>query len=272
MTVLGRVLNLVVRLAAGSAELRAAQMLRYQVFYQELGAVADRATRSGRRDEDRFDRFADHLVVVDLVRSTGTRPCVVGCYRLLHEEAAERAGGFYTEAEYDLSALRGRRRLLELGRSCIAAEYRNGATMQLLWHGIAAYQERHGIELMLGCASLPGTDIAAVAGPVRYLHEHHLAPLALRPVAHSHRRIGHESLAQDHEPVAAFRSLPPLVKGYLRVGAMIGEGAVLDEAFNTIDVCIVLPTERIGERYRQRFAVAPAAARVAPALVAQEVW
>ena len=257
MTILGRMRNLEVRLAVSDAELQAAQKLRYQVFYEELGAVANSEIRNNRRDRDQFDAFADHLIVVDLSRSTGERPCVIGCYRLLRQEPARRAGGFYTEAEYDLSPLRGRR-LLELGRSCIAPAHRTGAAMQLLWHGIGAYQKGHGIELMFGCASLPGTDIAAVAGPIRYLHEHHLAPLGLRPVAHSSRRIAHETLATvDWNAPTAFRSLPPLIKGYLRLGAMIGEGAVLDEAFNTIDVCIVLPTERIGERYRQRYA-APA--------------
>ncbi len=256
MSVLAHARNLEVRLATTGTELRAAQTLRYRVFYEELGAIADPATRRGRKDEDRFDRFADHLLVVDSARSTESHPCVVGCYRLLREEAARRAGGFYTEDEYDLSPLRARRRLLELGRSCIAPAYRNGAAMQLLWQGIAVYQERHGIELMLGCAGLPGTDIAAVAGPIRHLHEHHLAPLGMRPVAHSHRRVAHEPFASEvSDRATALRNLPTLIKGYLRVGAMIGEGAVLDEAFNTIDVCIVLPTERIGERYRQRYAV-----------------
>lgn len=252
------------RLACDRAELLAAQELRYRVFYEEQGAAADPATRRSRRDVDRFDGLADHLVVIDQSRSTVRRPAVVGCYRLLRESIARCGGGFYSEAEFDLRPLlarpreAGRGELLELGRSCVDPAYRNGTVMQLLWRAIAIYLDRHDCSVLLGCASLPGTDVAAVAHQVRYLHEHHLAPLALRPVALAARRVAHEPFAAEgFEPRAAFRALPPLVKGYLRLGALIGEGAVLDEAFNSIDVCIVLPAERIGARYLRHFAAAP---------------
>lgn len=264
MTAVTRLGQLEVRLVEDRAELVAAQELRYRVFFEEQGAVAGPATRRARRDVDQFDEAADHLVVVDLGRSTARRPVVVGCYRLLRESVARRRGGFYSAGEYDLGALlappgAGARRgeLLELGRSCVDPAFRNGTVMQLLWRAIARYLEGGDFWLMLGCASLPGTDVAAVARPIRYLHERHLAPLPLRPVALAHRRVAHEPFAAEgFDPQAAFRSLPPLLKGYLRLGAMVGEGAVLDEAFNTIDLCIVLPTERIGARYRRHFAVA----------------
>lgn len=254
------------RLATDRAEVRAAQELRYRVFFEEQGAVAGPTVRRSRRDVDRFDGLADHLVVIDQSRSTARRPAVVGCYRLLRESVARCGGGFYSETEFDLRPLlarpreAGRGELLELGRSCVDAAYRSGAVMQLLWRAIAIYRDTHGCSLLLGCASLPGTDVAAVAHQIRYLHEHHLAPLALRPVALAARRVAHEPFAAEgFEPRAAFRALPPLVKGYLRLGAMIGEGAVLDEAFNSIDVCIVLPAERIGARYLRHFAAAPPA-------------
>lgn len=273
MTALARLGPLEARLVEDRAELLAAQELRYRVFFEEQGAVADPAARRARRDVDRFDGLADHLVVLDLERSTLRRPVVVGCYRLLRESVARRGGGFYSEAEYDLQPLLARPgegprqgELLELGRSCVDPAFRNGTVMQLLWRAIAGYLDAHGCSLMLGCASLPGTDVAAVAPQVRYLHERHLAPLALRPVAHAARRVAHEPFAAlGFDPQAAFRALPPLVKGYLRLGAMVGEGAVLDEAFNTIDVCIVLPTERIGARYRRHYAGAPADEPVAAA-------
>lgn len=257
MTLIAQVNELELRWAGEAREVRAAQALRYRVFYEELGAVPDPATRRERLDRDAFDDVARHLIVVDRSRSCGARLEVVGCYRLLRESTARRHGGLYTSAEFDLGGLtRERGELLELGRSCVDARHRGGAVMQLLWRGIALYQARHRFGMLIGCASLPGRDIARVAREVRYLHERHLAPLGMRPCARSSRRVAHEPFAAGaYDPSVAFRRLPPLVKGYLRAGAMVGEGAVLDEQFNTIDLCIVLPTERIEARYRRKYAV-----------------
>lgn len=270
MVCLARTGPLEARLATGRAELLAAQELRYRVFFEEQGAVAGPTLRRARRDVDRFDGLADHLVVIDRSRTTARGPAVVGCYRLLRESVARCGGGFYSEAEFDLRPLLARPRadaggeLLELGRSCVDPDYRNGTVMQLLWRAIAVYLDTHGCSLLLGCASLPGTDVAVVAHQVRYLHEHHLAPMGLRPVALAARRVAHEPFAAEgYDPKAALRALPPLIKGYLRLGALIGEGAVLDEAFNTIDVCIVLPTERIGARYLRHYDVSLGAVSVA---------
>jgi putative hemolysin len=263
MTIATRSGTLEARLVEDRNELRAAQELRYRVFFEEQGAYADPTMRRARCDVDRFDEHADHLVVLDLARSTARRPAVVGCYRLLRERVALAAGGFYSQEEFDLGPLlassleSGRGELLELGRSCVDPAYRNGTVVQLLWRAIAAYLEVHRCALLFGCASLPGSDVAAVAGPIRYLHERHLAPLHLRPVALAARRVAHEPFAAEgFDPVAAFRALPPLLKGYLRLGAMIGEGAVLDPVFDTIDVCIVLPRERIDARYRRHYGAA----------------
>jgi len=225
------------------------------VFYEELGAIPDAETRKLRLDIDAYDEHADHLIVVDLAKSKPGRPCIVGCYRMLRESVARGIGGFYTAHEFDLSGVdRGRGEILELGRSCVDPEYRTGLVMQLLWKGIALFQDAQHFGAMIGCASLPGTDVASVAPQIRYLHERHLAPLGLRPCAHSNRRIAHEPFAATgYDPAAAFRNLPALLRGYLRLGAMIGEGAVLDEQFNTIDVCIVLPTELIEARYMRHY-------------------
>ncbi len=267
MRIVTRLGSLEARLVEDVAELIAAQELRYRVFYEEQGAIADPATRRARRDVDRFDEHADHLVVFDLARSTARRPVVVGCYRLLREGAARAAGGFYSAAEFDLAPLLTRPRppdggeLLELGRSCVDPSFRNGTVVQLLWRAIAAQLEVWKVGLLFGCASLPGSDVAAVAHPIRYLHERHLAPLPLRPVALAHRRVAHEPFAAEgFDPHAAFRALPPLLKGYLRLGALVGEGAVLDEAFNTIDLCVVLPAERIEARYRRHYGAGALAA------------
>jgi L-ornithine Nalpha-acyltransferase len=255
MTSIVRVNEFELRHITHQAELEAAQALRYRVFYDELGAIPDPETRRSRRDVDAFDEHADHLIVIDRSQSSPSAPYVVGCYRMLRESVAQRIGGFYTAGEFDLSGVsRERGEILELGRSCVDARYRTGAVMQLLWRGIAEFQEQYRFGLMIGCASLPGTDVASVAPQIRYLHEKYLAPLELRPHAHSHKRIAHEPFAaRDYDQVAAARALPALLKGYLRLGGMIGEGAVLDEQFNTIDVCIVLPTDRIEARYLRHY-------------------
>jgi putative hemolysin len=255
MSTLSRLKNLELRLATNAAEFDAAQALRYQVFYLEMGARGDLETHRTRRDRDMFDKVADHLIVVDLDREGEPEHAVVGCYRLLRDEAARAAGGFYTEQEFDLSGITNPGRRLELGRSCIAPDYRSGTVMQLLWRGIADYLEMHGIELMLGCASLPGSDPDAVALPLAYLNYHHLAPVGLRPRALPQRYVRADRMAPEEIDLkAAMRALPPLLKGYLRLGGMIGDGAVIDREFNTVDVCLILPTARVQARYQRHFA------------------
>ena len=157
MTVITRVNQLELRLVNDGPELEAAQALRYQVFYGEMGAHASAEMRACGRDFDRYDAIADHLVVVDLDRSSGFRPWVAGCYRVLRGPVAARHGGFYTANEFDLGGVAvPRDEVMELGRSCVHAEYRGGPAMQLLWRGIAGYVEAYGVGLMLGCASLAG--------------------------------------------------------------------------------------------------------------------
>jgi L-ornithine Nalpha-acyltransferase len=250
---------------AGGPELLAAQALRYEVFYEEMGARPTPAMRAARRDSDRYDAVADHLVVLDLDRSAPGRPGVVGCYRIIRESVAAGAGGFYTANEFDLSGVRSPYgEFMELGRSCVHADYRSGAVMQLLWRGIADYLEAYGVGLMLGCASLPGTDPKALAPLLCYLHYNHLAPREIRPRALPQRYVATDRLARDEvNDREALRQLPPLLKGYLRLGGMIGEGAVIDEQFNTTDVCLVLPTATVQARAQRLFrhlAAVPAAA------------
>jgi len=259
MTTLSRIKNLELRLATTTAEIDAAQALRYRVFFVEMGAKGDLETHLAERDVDHFDAFADHLIVVDLDRGSCPASSVVGCYRLLRESAAAAAGGFYTAGEFDLSGITLPGAKLELGRSCIERDYRSGTVMQLLWRGIADYLEEHDIALMFGCASLPGVDPDALALPLAYLHHHHLAPVGLRPMALPHRHVESDRLAREEIDVkAAIRALPPLLKGYLRLGGMIGEGAVIDREFNTVDVCLVLPTLQVQARYQRHFAQARA--------------
>lgn len=246
--------NLGLRLAESAAEVDAAQALRFRVFYEEMGAHADGATAAARRDADEFDAVADHLLVLD--HDLGTGPAaVVGTYRLIRRAGAAKLGRFYSESEYDVSVLLDYPgEVMELGRSCVAAPYRTRGTLQLLWRGIAAYVFRYRIDLMFGCASLPGTDLDALAPQLTYLHANHLAPPALRPRALPARHVPMERMPLGAaETRAALNDLPPLIKGYLRLGGFVGDGAVLDAQFNTTDVCIVVKTDLVTEKYYRHY-------------------
>jgi putative hemolysin len=246
--------NLGVRIAADAAEIDAVQALRYRVFYQELGARPDGVTTSTQRDRDIYDTVADHLLVVDHSLGEGAQS-VVGTYRLIQREGARRIGHFYSADEYDIARIEANPgRILELGRSCVDSGYRSRAVMQLLWRGIAAYIFQNNIELMFGCACLPGTDPDALALELSYLYFHHLAPAAIRPRALPHRYI--EMRRMDRDAVdsrAALNKLPPLIKGYLRLGGFIGDGAVIDPQFNTTDVAVVVQTDLVTEKYYKHY-------------------
>ncbi len=246
--------NLGVRLARTLEEVDAAFALRFRVFDEEMGARPDAATAGARRDTDAFDAVADHLLVLD--HDLGEGPAaVVGTYRLIRREAAERVGGFYSAGEYDIAPLLAYPgRILELGRSCVHEAYRTRGTLQLLWRGIAAYVFRHRIDLMFGCASLPGTDLDALAPTMSFLHHNHLAPPALRPRALPRLHVPMDRLAPGGgDQRDALAELPPLVKGYLRLGGFVGDGAVLDTQFNTTDVCIVVKTDLVTEKYYRHY-------------------
>lgn len=246
--------NLGVRLAMGADEIDAVQALRYRVFYEEMGAHPDSETAATRRDRDDFDAVADHLVVVDHERGEGAES-VVGTYRLIRRHAAARLGRWYSAAEYDISriiAFDGE--ILECGRSCVDAGYRSRGSMQLLWGGIAAYIFKHRVGILFGCASLPGTDLDGLADQLTYLAANHLAPEAIRPRALPDRYI--EMMRKDPAAIDVKKTLvdlPPLVKGYLRLGGFVGEGAVLDHQFNTTDVAVVVKTDQITDKYYRHF-------------------
>ena len=244
--------NISLRLATGPSDIEAAQRLRYQVFYEECRAVPDFRTAMERLDRDDYDAYADHLIVVD---NTGGKEKIVGTYRLLLRENAERCGKFYSSNEYDLTPiLNSGLSVLELGRSCVLPEYRSRPILQMLWQGIADYVTENNIDLMFGCASLHSTDIGSIAAPLSYLHHYHLAPNAFRARALKGRYINMNLMPKEDINVRrVFSNLPPLIKGYLRVGATIGDGAVIDQQFNTTDVCIIVQTKLMTKRYRNHF-------------------
>jgi len=251
--------GLTVRLARNEQDLAAVQRLRWQVFFEERGA-ASVLEAADHIDSDDYDPLCDHLLVIDEDAQDGSP--VVGTYRLLRESVAMRHTGFYSAREFDIGALvTGRSRpageLLELGRSCVLPPYRTSATIQLLWRGIASYIADNNIGLMFGCASFSGTDPEPHAAALSYLYHHHLASPEHRPVVREHMGIPLERLARgSYEERKAVFQLPPLIKGYLRVGAKFGDGAFVDRDFNTIDVCVVMPVEQISQRYAARFSVA----------------
>ena len=245
-----------VKLAGTEAERAGAQRLRYRVFVEEMGAKTGPEQRMLRREWDAYDAFSEYLVLLD--RQAGSDPveAVVGAYRLMTGEAARQGIGFYGEAEFDLSVLKaGGRAVLELGRSCVAREHRGGPGMHLLWNALAAYVLGGRIEVLFGLASFPGTDPGRYAEALSHLHRAHLAPDDLRVRALPERAVAMNMMpAERVDAERAMRTVPPLIKAYLRVGGFVGEGAVVDREFNTVDVCLIMDTGRMVERYRSFYA------------------
>ncbi|MEM0946125.1 MAG: GNAT family N-acyltransferase [Pseudomonadota bacterium] len=247
--------NLSVRLAVSDEDLAAAARLRYRVFVKELGGDGALVDHDAGLERDRFDPFFDHLLLIDARRDPKALDHVVGVYRVMRDDQARAAGQFYSEDEYDLSVLRqSDRRLLELGRSCLDRDYRGGAALFQLWTGVADYVAQHGIEVLFGVASFHGTDVTRLAEPLTLLHTQYLAPPALRVRAVEARF--QPMLLTDPariDRVAAMRQIPSLIKSYLKLGGFVGEGAFVDQPFNTTDVCLVMDTERLTSRARSRF-------------------
>jgi len=254
---LGRIGPLEARLARTMGELTRAQQLRYHVFYEEMAAIPDARMAAAGRDFDDFDAICDHLLVLDHdveVRKFRRRQAqVVGTYRLLRQEVADLNDGFYTADEFAIQPLidaNPNLRFLELGRSCVLKPYRSKRTVGLLWQGIWSYVVMHNIDVMIGCASLEGTDPSRLAEPLSFLHHYCAPPEEWNVRAVDDRRVPMNRMAKESiNQRAVLRDLPPLIKGYLRLGAYIGDGAVVDHQFGTTDVMIILPVSVISERY-----------------------
>lgn len=245
-----------VRLALTPAEIQAAQRLRYKVFYEEFGAKPNDAMKLEGRDFDDYDSLTDHIIVVDESKSDLSEK-IVGTYRLLRQNRLPGDFPFYTSQEFDISnLLKSGGNLMELGRSCVLPEYRTRPVLQLLWQKIADYILEHDIDLLFGCASIHGTNVDEVAEQLSYLHHYHRAEAAICPTVLPHVGIDMNIIPKDQiEPhiKRIFSDLPPLIKGYLRVGCSIGNGAYIDHQFNTIDVCIVVPTGQLATRYIKHY-------------------
>jgi putative hemolysin len=260
----GRIGDLEVRLARTRGDLRRAQRLRYEVFYQEMSAKPSFTAQMRRRDEDRYDAICDHLLVIDVAATQQTRnwdgrlkPRVVGTYRVLRQEIAERSFGFYTQGEYDIAPLIASKpglRFLELGRSCVLKPYRTKRSVELLWHGLWTYVREHKMDVMIGCASFEGVDPQSHATALSFLYHNALAPPEWRVRAHDRLHVEMNRMPKEQvNTKAALKALPPLIKAYLRLGAWVGDGAVIDRQFGTVDVLIILPIAQIDPRYFEHY-------------------
>ena len=248
--------DFVVKLADTKSELKKAQALRYSVFYKEKKAKPTLPKKIMRLDYDKIDKFADHLIVIDKKRKS-IKNKIVGTYRLIRGDVALSFGGFYTSSEFDLTNILNsykHKQILELGRSCVHKDYRNGTTMKLLWKAIAEYIKLYDIKVLLGCASFPGTDVQEFSKELSYLRSNFSLP----------EEISVNSLLDNNYPVCiknnisesdirTFAKLPPLIKGYLRVGGRVSDSFFVDYDFNTIDLCVVVQTVNIDEKYKNKF-------------------
>ena len=250
---LGRIGPLQVRLARKADEIDAAQEIRFRVFHEEMGATSNGAGLRDRRDIDHYDDVCDHLLVLDSTIEGTERERIVGTYRLLRQENAALAGGFYSNSEFELDALVARHpglNFLELGRSCVLPQYRSKRTIELLWQGIWAYVNHYRIDVMTGCASFPGVVPASHSEALSFLAQNCAAEGEWRVSAVKGRYHAMDLMpAEAINARSALSAMPPLIKGYLRLGGKVGDGCVVDKEFGTTDVLIVLPVATISSRY-----------------------
>ena len=242
------------KLAETEEEVLASQRLRYRVFVEEMGARVDGESERRGIERDAFDPFFDHLILLD---NTDEDPgiAVIGTYRLLRGEVAAAGPGFYGSSEFDLECIaRTGRRSVELGRSCVDARYRGGPAMLLLWNGLAEYVLSRDIEIMFGVASFPGVDPDPIEHALSYLYHNHLAPSDIRVrVREDHATPINTRPRETTDRRAALAQMPALIKGYLRLGGFVGEGAYIDHGFNTVDVCLILDTARMSAKHKAHY-------------------
>ena len=266
-SVLARAGSLEMRLATRKKEIRKLQRLRYDVFYKEGEAIPNAYNAAMGRDRCPFDRVCDHLLVVDtagLSRLGNPKERVVGTYRLLRGDQALAHFGFYSETEFDLGPLLDRHptlRFLELGRTCVHPDFRSRRVIDMLWRGVGLYAAHHGIDVLIGCSSLAGTQPELLAEPLSYAFHHAASPSPWQVRAVTPRAVRMDWLDKgDLDPRRAMASLPPLMKAYVRAGGTFASQAALDYQFGTTDLFTVLPLRSANARYIAQFGPALAGA------------
>lgn len=255
--VLGRIGSLEVRLTKNERDIRAAQSLRYKIFVDEMGVTLSPSAMALELDFDTYDKYCEHFILLDTNIVGGTSEQIIGTYRILRQQVANRHNGFYSQNEFDIAELTKRhsdKKFVELGRSCVLKEYRTRRSVELLWQGIWAYAGQNQVDVMFGCASFFGAVPAAHAHALSFLY--HFAKTSDEWSVGANQAIAHEMDLMPKEAIVAkqvFGALPPLIKGYLRLGASFAPEAVIDQDFNTTDVLVMLPVSQISARYIKHY-------------------
>jgi L-ornithine Nalpha-acyltransferase len=248
--------DFVIKLVEKKVELKKAQALRYSVFYQEKKARPTISKKMLRLDYDKVDKFADHLIVIDK-GSKAHHNKVIGTYRLIRGDVSKNIGGFYTSSEFNLSKVLNsykHNQILELGRSCVHKDYRNGTVMNLLWKAIAKYIKIYDIKILLGCASFSGTDIIKFSSELTFLKKNFSLPddLSVESLDNNIYPV-FKNTKNEIDNVKIFAKLPPLLKGYLRIGGRVSHSFYVDYNFNTIDLCVIVKIDNINKKYKNKF-------------------
>ncbi|MDR0319590.1 MAG: GNAT family N-acetyltransferase [Rickettsiales bacterium] len=237
------------RLAKGKAERKAFLKLRYKVFVEEEGKKPSEEEKKAREETDSFDKYAEYMLVFHKKK-------VIGGYRIITKKAADENDGFYTETEFDIAKVKKiRGNIAEMSRACIAKKYReNQLAISMLWLGLGNYILRNKIVAMFGVASFVGLKPVASAQALSYLYYNSLAPKSVRAKALPGKFDRMDILPKEYvDEEKAFAEMPPLVKGYLRLGAEFGQGVFMDEPFNCYDIFVTLQTRKISKVYQKRF-------------------
>jgi putative hemolysin len=246
--------NYSIKLAETKSELKQAQALRYSVFYKEKKAKPTFTKKIIKLDYDKIDKYADHLIVLD---KKNTKNKIVGTYRLIRGDVAKLFGGYYSSSEFNLINISNNykdKHILELGRSCIHQDYRNGSIMNLLWKAIAEYVKLYDIKILLGCASFSGTEPTKYSDELSYLRQNFCLPEHLSVESFDKNIYPVYKLKENNSnQLRIFAKLPPLLKGYLRIGGKVSHNFYVDHNFNTIDLCVVVNTSDIDEKYRKKY-------------------
>ena len=246
--------NYSIKLAETKSELKQAQALRYSVFYKEKKAKPTFTKKIIKLDYDKIDKYADHLIVLD---KKNTKNKIVGTYRLIRGDVAKLFGGYYSSSEFNLINITNNykdKHILELGRSCVHQDYRNGSIMNLLWKAIAEYVKLYDIKILLGCASFSGIEPTKYSDELSYLRQNFCLPEHLSVESFDKNIYPIYKLKENNSnKLRIFAKLPPLLKGYLRVGGKVSHNFYVDHNFNTIDLCVVVNTSDIDEKYRKKY-------------------
>lgn len=247
--------NYYIKLVETKSELKHAQALRYSIFYKEKKARPSFSKKIIRLDYDKIDKFADHLIVIDKNKKTKNK--IVGTYRLIRGDVARLFGGFYTSYEFNLvnitNAFRDKQ-ILELGRSCVHQDYRNGSVMNLLWKAIAEYVKLYDIRVLLGCASFSGTDPTKYSDELSFLKQNFSLPKYLSVESFNYNNYSVYKLKNNNfNQLRTFAKLPPLIKGYIRIGGKVSDNFYVDHKFNTIDLCVIVKIADIEKKYKEKY-------------------